>query len=441
MTGIRCSPTALASRCAASKTSAFLTGRGALCRRHRAAAHAHGAVVMSPHAHCAHPQDRCDQPREKRRASICVLTGADAKSDEARRPAADLHAGRHGRAEGLSHAPAAARADRRAVSATASRFVVAETPEQARDAAELLKSITSRCRRSSRIEDAAKPGAPKVWDDYPRQRRLHADDGQRGSDRGGLRQGDAHGVGAAVQQPPRANAMEPRAAIGDYDRADDSYTLYTSSQNPHGVRSQLAASVFDLPETKLRVISPDVGGGFGMKGDAYPEDGLVLWASRRCGRPVKWVATRAESHRGRQPRPRPGRQRRAGAGRDGQDPRHARACAARGRLVHRVGGGRTAAVLAALHRRRLRRAGAVARRPRRCSRTPSPLGALSRRRPARGHLCDRAADRRGGASSSASTRSSCGGAISSRPAPCRTRRPTRRRSTTAATSHGSRTSA
>jgi len=90
-----------------------------------------------------------------------------------------------------------------------------------------------------------------------------------------------------------ANAMEPRAALGDF--ADDSYTLYTSTQNPHGVRSILAGAVFKLPETRIRVISPDVGGGFGMKGDTYPEDGLVLWASRRLGRPVKWVATRTES--------------------------------------------------------------------------------------------------------------------------------------------------
>jgi carbon-monoxide dehydrogenase large subunit len=88
--------------------------------------------------------------------------------------------------------------------------------------------------------------------------------------------------------------MEPRAVIGDYSAADDAFTLYTSSQNPHGVRSILAGAVFRIPEIKLRVVSPDVGGGFGMKGDIYPEDGLVLWASRRLGRPVKWVATRTE---------------------------------------------------------------------------------------------------------------------------------------------------
>src|SRR5207247_1083477 len=76
--------------------------------------------------------------------------------------------------------------------------------------------------------------------------------------------------------------------------ADDSYTLYTSTQNPHGARTVLAQAVFHLPETKFRVIAQDVGGGFGMKGDTYPEEGLVLWASRRGGRPGEWIPTRSE---------------------------------------------------------------------------------------------------------------------------------------------------
>ena len=91
------------------------------------------------------------------------------------------------------------------------------------------------------------------------------------------------------------NAMEPRVSVGDYDPADGSFTLYTSSQAPHAVRMQIATHVFGLPETMFRIIAPDVGGGFRAKADAYPEDALVLWTSRRCGRPVRWVATRANS--------------------------------------------------------------------------------------------------------------------------------------------------
>ena len=80
-----------------------------------------------------------------------------------------------------------------------------------------------------------------------------------------------------------------------YDAAEGRFTLYTTSQDPHSVRATLAADVFGVPQSKIRVISPDVGGGFGMKANIYPDDVLVLWASKRCGRPVKWTATRGES--------------------------------------------------------------------------------------------------------------------------------------------------
>jgi carbon-monoxide dehydrogenase large subunit len=91
------------------------------------------------------------------------------------------------------------------------------------------------------------------------------------------------------------NAMEPRAAIGSYDLALDEYTLYTTSQNPHVIRLLMGAFVLNIPEHKLRVYAPDVGGGFGSKIYHYAEEALVTWASKRVGRPVKWVAARSES--------------------------------------------------------------------------------------------------------------------------------------------------
>ena len=84
--------------------------------------------------------------------------------------------------------------------------------------------------------------------------------------------------------------MEPRVAIGDYDAATDQYTLYSASQNPHGVRMELS-HIFHVPENRIRVVSPDVGGGFGLKGGAFPDDLLVMWASKKLRRPVKWVST------------------------------------------------------------------------------------------------------------------------------------------------------
>src|SRR5262249_24373260 len=91
------------------------------------------------------------------------------------------------------------------------------------------------------------------------------------------------------------NAIEPRAAIGEYDRESGGYTLYTTSQNPHVARLILSAFVGIAPENKLRVIAPDVGGGFGSKIFVYAEEVVCTWVSRKVGRPVKWVADRTES--------------------------------------------------------------------------------------------------------------------------------------------------
>ncbi|WP_082376743.1 xanthine dehydrogenase family protein molybdopterin-binding subunit [Ahrensia marina] len=91
------------------------------------------------------------------------------------------------------------------------------------------------------------------------------------------------------------NAMEPRAALGIYDDAEDHYTCYTTSQNPHVARLVMSAFYNVAPENKLRVIAPDVGGGFGSKIYIYPEEIVCLWASKRTGVPVKWTADRTES--------------------------------------------------------------------------------------------------------------------------------------------------
>ena len=91
------------------------------------------------------------------------------------------------------------------------------------------------------------------------------------------------------------NAIEPRAARATYNRSDDSYTLYVSNQNPHVERLLMTAFVLGLPEHKVRVIAPDVGGGFGSKIYLYAEETAMVWASKRVNRPIKWVAERSES--------------------------------------------------------------------------------------------------------------------------------------------------
>ncbi|MGA9320659.1 MAG: xanthine dehydrogenase family protein molybdopterin-binding subunit, partial [Xanthobacteraceae bacterium] len=175
-------------------------------------------------------------------------------------------------------------------------FVVAETEAQARDAAELVDVDYEPLAALVDLEEAAKAGAPKIWEQCP--------NGNIGVT---IVFGDKAATDAAfakarhvakvrlVNNRVTANPIEPRCALGAYDAADGKYTLYTPSQDPHSVRAALSSFVFHVPESKIRVVSPDVGGGFGMKANIYPDDVLVLWAARRCARPVKWTATRSES--------------------------------------------------------------------------------------------------------------------------------------------------
>jgi len=270
----------------------FLTGRSRYVDDIQLPRMLHGAVVMSPHAHALIKEIDISKAIETPGVHL-VLTGADARS------------------EGLGGipplfmpedmgGPKGYRTLRPVLEAAKARyvgdriaFVVADTPDLARIAAERVEVEYEPLPAVVNVEDAAKDGAPKVWDEWTSNVAFP------------LMMGNKEATDAAFARAKHvvsvrlynnritANAMEPRAALGDF--SNDSYTLYTSTQNPHGVRSILAGAVFKIPETQIRVISPDVGGGFGMKGDTYPEDAMVLWASRRLGRPVKWVATRTES--------------------------------------------------------------------------------------------------------------------------------------------------
>ena len=119
--------------------------------------------------------------------------------------------------------------------------------------------------------------------------------------------GDAAGVEAALKSAAHVstltfrnnrlipNAIEPRAANASYDRAGDSYTLYVANQNPHVERLLMCAFVLGIPEHKMRVVAPDVGGGFGSKIFLYGEETAIVWASRQLGRPIKWTAERSEA--------------------------------------------------------------------------------------------------------------------------------------------------
>jgi len=175
-------------------------------------------------------------------------------------------------------------------------FVVAETEAQARDAAELVEIDYETLPAVVALEDAVKPGAPAVWTECPSNISYTVGFGDEAATSAAFA-GARHVVSIKLENNRvSANSMEPRVSLGQHDPVADRYTLYTSTQHPFGIRQTLGMVAFRQPISKFHVIAPDVGGGFGMKGDCYPEDVLVLWASRRLGgRPAKWASTRAEA--------------------------------------------------------------------------------------------------------------------------------------------------
>jgi carbon-monoxide dehydrogenase large subunit len=173
--------------------------------------------------------------------------------------------------------------------------VIAETPLQAKDAAELIEVEIDELPAVAGIERALAPGAPQIWSETPRNVAFHWQIG----DAEATRQAFAKAAHVAkldlVNSRIICNAMEPRTATGEYDEGRQEYTLHLSSQNPHVQRVLLATATLRAPESRIRVISPDVGGGFGSKAFHYNEDVIVLWAARRVGRPVHWAAERSEA--------------------------------------------------------------------------------------------------------------------------------------------------
>ena len=175
--------------------------------------------------------------------------------------------------------------------------VVAETEAQARDAAE---AVVARIEPLPAVVDMAKAleaGAPKVHDEL--RGNLCYDWGFVEENRDAVDAAfeAAHHVTSLelVNNRLVANPMEPRVAVGDYALHDDSSTLYTTSQNPHVIRLLMGAFVLGIPEHKLRVVAPDVGGGFGAKIFHYAEEAFCTWAAKRLHRAVKWRSTRGEA--------------------------------------------------------------------------------------------------------------------------------------------------
>jgi carbon-monoxide dehydrogenase large subunit len=173
-------------------------------------------------------------------------------------------------------------------------FVVAETPVQAQDAAELIQVDYEELPAVTATAEAPKPGAPRVWDDCPDNICFVELIGDKAAVEAAFSRASHIVRHRFVINRVTAATMEPRGAVGDYNTTDGRYTIYTPMQRPHPTRTELA-KVLKVTESKIRIVTGDTGGSFGMKTPIFNETPLVLLASKLTGRPVKWISTRTEA--------------------------------------------------------------------------------------------------------------------------------------------------
>ncbi|MEJ6784598.1 xanthine dehydrogenase family protein molybdopterin-binding subunit [Aminobacter sp. Piv2-1] len=272
----------------------FITGGGRYVDDMVVPGMKHAAFVRSPHAH-ADIKKIDIKAAEGMPGVIAVLTGRQLKADGIGNLICGwmIHSKDGSPMKMGAWSPLAV--DRVRYVGDAVAIVVAETKGQARDAAEAVEITYKERKAVIDAAEALKKGAPQL---HPEAEGNLIFDWEIG---------DGKAVDAAIKNAAHVtkvtihnnrlvpNAMEPRAALGHYDKAEDHYTCWTTSQNPHVARLVMSAFYNVAPENKLRVIAPDVGGGFGSKIYIYPEEIVCLWASKRAGVPVKWVADRTES--------------------------------------------------------------------------------------------------------------------------------------------------
>lgn len=171
-------------------------------------------------------------------------------------------------------------------------MIIAETYAQAKDAAELVAVEYEALDAAGTLERG--PSGAQIWETAPGNVVFDWADGKEEECSAAFAEAAQRVVLETVQNRVLANSMETRNAIGLYDAASESYTLYTGAQGAGGLRSRLARSILKIDPSKLRVVTRDVGGGFGMKGFVYPEQALCLLAARLTGRPVRWSSERTE---------------------------------------------------------------------------------------------------------------------------------------------------
>jgi aerobic carbon-monoxide dehydrogenase large subunit len=268
----------------------FVTGHGAYLDDLRFDGVAHAVFLRSPHAHARvtaiETSDALDAP-----GVVAILTAKDAAADGLRPlpPTVEANVQTNEPFRFLPQPLLAGDAVRYAGEPVA--LIVAETRNQALDAAERIVIDFEPLPAVTQAQDAAEPGAPLLTEDVPGNLCLDWHWGQTAEAAEAMKTA-AHVVTITLNNHRIVtNPMEPRGAVGV---CDGRYTLHLSSQNIHGNRD-MAARALGVEPSEVRFIAPDVGGGFGAKNFAYAEHALILWAARRTGRPVKWIATRSET--------------------------------------------------------------------------------------------------------------------------------------------------
>jgi carbon-monoxide dehydrogenase large subunit len=270
----------------------FLTGSGQYTDDITLPHQTYAVFVRSPHAHAK--VRKVDTSRAKAAPGVvAVFTGADLQGVGGL-PCGWLITSLDGTPMKEPPHPVLAQGKVRYVGDRVA-LVVAESVHQAKDAAELVDVDYEVLPAVVNPADAIKPGAPVVHDIAPDNRCYTWGLGDKAATEAAFAKAAHVTKIDIVNNRLIPNAIEPRAANASYSRADDSYTLYVANQNPHVERLLMGAFVLGLPEHKLRVIAPDVGGGFGSKIFLYGEETALVWASKRVGRPIKWTADRSES--------------------------------------------------------------------------------------------------------------------------------------------------
>jgi carbon-monoxide dehydrogenase large subunit len=254
---------------------------------------AYAVVLRSPHAHARIA--RIDAAAALTAPGVlAVLTGADLATDGVGNLPTDTSRKRRDGAPAFTPPRPALARDRARHVGDPVALVVATSPEAAADAADLVAVDYTPLPAVVGADRATRHGAPAVWDEAPDNVAFVWEAGSRDTVARAFAQA-AHVIHLDfVVTRVAAAPLEPRAAVGDFDRRSGRYTLYTGIQGPHGLRTQLAEQIFRVPHGQVRVVTEEVGGSFGMRSGMYPELVLVLWAAKRLGRPVKWTSSRRE---------------------------------------------------------------------------------------------------------------------------------------------------